>query len=472
MGVFVSYSTREKDAVTRLTQDLQDAEEHVWLDRRLAGGDAWWRAILEQIRGCDVFIFALSQNSIQSKPCQAELHYAQDLGLPILPVQVGPVDSMQLNPLATVQTVDYRTSTSTAGMRLLSALHRARTQRQPLPSPLPPEPPVPFEYLIRLYTTIAGTDQLSPRDQAALVTQLQFGLREDGDHEAARKDIVMLLGKLRDREDVTYRTRTDVDIILATVGSALRPESAAQPANLTAIADTPGLPVDTARPSVAGDATSADAPVSRKREFISEPGPPEKLEPIFPNSLAMAGALIVLGALLGPVGSIIILSGHYSRSTRDAFWTTGLLSLILIAISFCILAWKARSESAKLSMVIGWAMVVVTLLLALRDLVILIHPSGPSWMLSHPYYVIVSASYSLVGIAFGVAVYRSKRVRWATLLILWGLFHLVDTVLAWSVPNRATSYVAIVRAIILLATGILMYTESRLAKNEPAATSL
>ena len=124
MGVFVSYSSRDKEAVTRLTQDLQDADEQVWLDKRLAGGDAWWRAILEQIRGCDVFIFALSQNSIQSKPCQAELQYAQALGLPILPVQVGPVDSMQLNPLATVQTVDYRTSTSTGSRRARWSRHR------------------------------------------------------------------------------------------------------------------------------------------------------------------------------------------------------------------------------------------------------------------------------------------------------------------------------------------------------------
>jgi hypothetical protein len=221
MGVFVSYSSRDKEAVARLSQDLQDAEEQVWLDQRLAGGDAWWRAILEQIRGCDVFIFALSQNSIQSKPCQAELHYAQGLGLPILPVQVGPVDSMQLNPLATVQTVDYRTSASTVGMRLLSALNRARTQRQPLPSPLPEEPPVPFEYLIRLYTTIAGTDYLSPPDQAALVAQLQFGLREDGEHDAARNDIRMLLTKLRDREDVTYHTRTEVEALLAGIDKAV-----------------------------------------------------------------------------------------------------------------------------------------------------------------------------------------------------------------------------------------------------------
>jgi serine/threonine kinase PknH len=230
--VFVSYSSRDKDAVKSLTQDLQDADEQVWLDQRLAGGDAWWRAILEQIRGCDVFIFALSQNSIQSKPCQAELHYAQALGLPILPVQVGPVDSMQLNPLATVQAIDYRSSTPNTGMRLSAALQRERARRQPLPSPLPDEPEVPFEYLIRLYTTVAGPDQLSPRDQAALVAQLRVGLREDGDHDATRNDIVTLLTKLRDREDVTYRTRTDVEAILASIDSqsAAPPPSVANPA--------------------------------------------------------------------------------------------------------------------------------------------------------------------------------------------------------------------------------------------------
>lgn len=94
MAVFVSYSTRDGVAVNKLAQDLQDADEQVWIDQRLAGGEAWWRAILEQIRSCDVFIFALSQNSIQSKPCQAELDYARALGLPILPVQIGPVDSL------------------------------------------------------------------------------------------------------------------------------------------------------------------------------------------------------------------------------------------------------------------------------------------------------------------------------------------------------------------------------------------
>jgi hypothetical protein len=222
--VFVSYSSRDRDPVKSLTQDLQDADEQVWMDQRLAGGEAWWRAILEQIRGCDVLIFALSQSSIESRPCQAELHYAQALGLPILPVQVGAVDSMQLNPLATVQAIDYRHPTPGTAMRLIAALNRERARGRPLPEPLPEEPSVPFEYLIRLYSTISNPDYLTPRDQAALVAQLEVGLREDGQHEAARNDIVTLLRKLHDREDVTYRTRTDVEAILASTSAEPPPQ--------------------------------------------------------------------------------------------------------------------------------------------------------------------------------------------------------------------------------------------------------
>jgi len=110
---------------------------------------------------------ARDPHSIESKPCQAELQYAQALGLSILPVQVGSVDSMQLNPLATVQAIDYRHPTPGTAMRLSAALHRERAHRRPLPEPLPDEPPVPFEYLIRLFTTISNPEYLTPRDLAA-----------------------------------------------------------------------------------------------------------------------------------------------------------------------------------------------------------------------------------------------------------------------------------------------------------------
>ncbi|WP_408632583.1 RDD family protein [Mycobacterium parmense] len=145
-------------------------------------------------------------------------------------------------------------------MRISAALHRERARRHPLPEPLPGEPPVPFEYLIRLYTIISNPEYLSPRDQAALVAQLQVGLREDGQHEAARNDIMTMLRKLRDREDVTYRTRTEVEAIVAAIDT----ESLKQP---------PPITTDTATPvesAIIDDAAKASSDTM---------APPERLAP-------------------------------------------------------------------------------------------------------------------------------------------------------------------------------------------------
>jgi hypothetical protein len=36
---YVEHQSRDRDAVKSLTQDLQDADEQVWMDQRLAGGE-------------------------------------------------------------------------------------------------------------------------------------------------------------------------------------------------------------------------------------------------------------------------------------------------------------------------------------------------------------------------------------------------------------------------------------------------
>ncbi len=215
MGVFVSYSNRDSDAVKSLIEFLRDdAEETVWLDERIGGGERWWHLILDQIRGCEVFIFALSQNAMQSKPCQAELQYARDLGLPLLPIQVGPVESPRLHPFAHDQVIDYSSPTPRTAARLVKALHRQRGQRRELPSPLPEEPPVPFAYLMRLSDKIAGSAQLSPSEQAALMGELKWRLSEDGEDDVARKDITLLISRLCSRPDTTYMIRTELGGIL------------------------------------------------------------------------------------------------------------------------------------------------------------------------------------------------------------------------------------------------------------------
>ena len=46
---------------------LRRAHADVWFDEELGGGDAWWQMILERIRGCDVFVFAMTDDSLKSR---------------------------------------------------------------------------------------------------------------------------------------------------------------------------------------------------------------------------------------------------------------------------------------------------------------------------------------------------------------------------------------------------------------------
>ncbi|BBY24440.1 sensor domain-containing protein [Mycobacterium stomatepiae] len=236
MALFISYSSQDRSTVDALTTALRRGQNQVWFDQEL-GGDSWWAKILEQIRDCEVFIVALSSNWLQSKPSQAELRYAQALGRPILPVRIGEVDSMRVNPLAALQIIDYREPTVDAGIQLVTAVHALRSKPVPLPDPLPEEPPVPFGYITRLGNTLAEKE-LSPQQQLQLLVELRSGFDEDGDDPSARGDIAQLLRMLRLRHDVTYRTRSEIDNVLAEIeakdvspaGATASPAAAATPA--------------------------------------------------------------------------------------------------------------------------------------------------------------------------------------------------------------------------------------------------
>lgn len=242
MALFISYSSQDRSTVDALTTALRRGQQQVWFDQELGGGDSWWNKILEQIRNCEVFIVALSNNWLQSKPSQAELRYARALNRPILPVRIGDVDSMRVNPLATLQIIDYREPTVDAGIQLVTAVHALQSKPVPLPDPLPEEPPVPFGYITRLGNQMAEKE-LSPQQQLQLLVELRSGLDEDGDDPSARGDIAQLLRMLRLRHDVTYRTRSEIDNVLAEIeardGSPAGPSPTPREQAATTVAATP-----------------------------------------------------------------------------------------------------------------------------------------------------------------------------------------------------------------------------------------
>ena len=177
--IFISYSSKSKNLVQSLVQDLEMTGHEIWFDHKLTGGQAWWDQILEQIRQCDVFIFALTPDAMDSYPCKLEYTYAHELGKNVLPVLLADGVSVNLLPaaLTTIQFVDYRGEDKQAAFRLVNALNALPAPR-PLPDSLPTPPPVPISYIGNLKDQIDAPVTLSFDEQASLVFKIKEHLQE------------------------------------------------------------------------------------------------------------------------------------------------------------------------------------------------------------------------------------------------------------------------------------------------------
>jgi serine/threonine kinase PknH len=289
MGCFISYSRPDAGSVRAIGQDLKSSGHQVWLDQELSGGAQWWRMILQQIRSSDVFIFALSQNWVRSKPCQQEYAYAKALGIPLLPVQVGPVENIRTSSIGQIQLVDYRQGSKEAFISLLNAVENLSKIGWTPPAQLPPEPPVPYEYLMRLGDRLSARE-LSSDSQMELLDQLRRELEVEAD-DRARDDLMDLLATLRSRGDVTYRTATEVDAVLSRNrrGTPVHTPDFTGPAVQTTMtqAEPPRVPPpvqERSQPSVAAPANRHVAP--------AQPG--------------KAPALSIIAFVLGAIGILFV----------------------------------------------------------------------------------------------------------------------------------------------------------------------
>ncbi|MBN8593218.1 MAG: SUMF1/EgtB/PvdO family nonheme iron enzyme [Anaerolineae bacterium] len=95
--LFISYRTLNFDKVDAIVTPLRalklpdgNPRFHIWQDRDkengIRPGQDWWEAIVDAIIACDVFVFMMSADSVNSINCQAELHYARKRNRPVLPI--------------------------------------------------------------------------------------------------------------------------------------------------------------------------------------------------------------------------------------------------------------------------------------------------------------------------------------------------------------------------------------------------
>ena len=120
--IFISYSRRDQEFVTRLASDLDAQVAGVWFDQSaIQLGEKWHDEIMEGIRDCKAFILVLSPEAAESKYVREEVNKALELGKTIFPViyRAGQWTGQFGSLVKDVQTLDLRSGSYTNNFQKL-----------------------------------------------------------------------------------------------------------------------------------------------------------------------------------------------------------------------------------------------------------------------------------------------------------------------------------------------------------------
>ncbi len=92
---FISYSRADSSFVAEFVALLEGSGFKIWYDQHIRGGEDWWQLILQQIAEADVFIYLLSNDSLESEYCRSEFLEAIRLNKRVLPIVVRPKTNLE-----------------------------------------------------------------------------------------------------------------------------------------------------------------------------------------------------------------------------------------------------------------------------------------------------------------------------------------------------------------------------------------
>lgn len=236
-NTFVSYARDDKAMAESIVAGLRLVTSPVWFDQHLTGGQLWWDKILQEIRGCDVFVVILSPKWLESRACESELKYAQQLGKFILPVLIADPAGLHVpQSLSEVQRVDYRARDPGVGLALSAAIERSESTPA-LPQPLPEPPPLPMSELEQ-QAELLRRPSLSKDEQTILRVKLTGYLRDPKQADDARS----LLEKMLLHPDLRANVADEIRAALAEFQSRSKLETAAQVAQEGSEVTAPAKP--------------------------------------------------------------------------------------------------------------------------------------------------------------------------------------------------------------------------------------
>jgi hypothetical protein len=211
--VFVSYSSRDRNTVQTLVDDLQALGHQVWFDSEtLKGGQVWWDEILEGIRECDVLLALLTPRYLASLPCRLEYSYADACERTVIPVKIDTgVEFNSLPSLLVKRQVVNCLGFDKAGLLRVAGAIASAPINVPLPDPLPDPPPVPVSPLLALREALEQP-MSSAEQQAALLDKLRT-FRRQAQYSAEATDLLRLMRK---HPDLLLRYAEEIDGLLGT----------------------------------------------------------------------------------------------------------------------------------------------------------------------------------------------------------------------------------------------------------------
>lgn len=312
MKVFISYSSKNREIVQTLANDVETAvrmlspttEYQVWFDQELVGGQDWWDTIVSALQTCDLFLFALSPTSLVSDACNREWTYAQDLNKRVLPVWVaGDIIPDDL-PVALQrrQIVDYRSQDKIAFQKLLGAL-KTLPPPIPLPDPLPQPPSAPISPLTGIRHQLLA-ERLDFDVQSALLQKLKYYLTIPDE----AKDAYRLLMVLKNHGDARKSIADDIDLTL----NNLRPDVKQQ----LGIGTSGQELVDQAQRVFAEGTQRLQENVSRPSTRVAVPEPVRATTAQVEPSRQRSGCSVkIIGVVLG-----VVLGALIGASAQECNW--------------------------------------------------------------------------------------------------------------------------------------------------------
>lgn len=89
--IFICYSHFDREIMEPIAEKLAKDGYRFWFDDGTRSGEAWQKIVSKEIRKCTVFLFLISENTMQSDNCRDELTYAKNNRKTIVPVFLSKV---------------------------------------------------------------------------------------------------------------------------------------------------------------------------------------------------------------------------------------------------------------------------------------------------------------------------------------------------------------------------------------------